>query len=99
MKKLVAAMVVAGLALTACSSSSGGSSDQSGGAPAAKALDDAKGVTTVTFWHSMTGQNATVLTSLVDAFNQAHQGRIEVKAVFQGTYDDAVTKYKASVQQ
>lgn len=98
MKKLVAAMVVAGLALTACSSSSGGSTDAVG-APAAKALDDAKGVTTVTFWHSMTGQNATVLNSLVDAFNQAHQGKIEVKALFQGTYDDVVTKYKASVQQ
>ncbi len=99
MRKLLAATVVAGLALTACSSSSSGSADQAAAAPAAKALDDAKGVTTVTFWHSMTGQNATVLNSLVDAFNQAHQGKIEVKALFQGTYDEAVTKYKASVQQ
>jgi sn-glycerol 3-phosphate transport system substrate-binding protein len=100
-RKLVVATAVAALALTACSSSSSSSSgsDAAGGAPGAQALQDAQGVTTVTFWHGMTGQNATVLNSLVDAFNQAHQGKIEVKPVFQGTYDDVIAKYKASVQQ
>ncbi|PYC71015.1 ABC transporter substrate-binding protein [Streptomyces tateyamensis] len=103
MRKLLVATAVAALALTACSSSpsasSGSGSDAAGGAPGAQALQDAQGVTTVTFWHGMTGQNAAVLNSLVDAFNQAHQGKIEVKPVFQGTYDDVIAKYKASVQQ
>ncbi|MGC0312079.1 ABC transporter substrate-binding protein [Kitasatospora acidiphila] len=99
MRKLLAATVVAGLALTACSSSTGSGSGSDGSAPGAQALTDAKGVTTVTFWHAMTGQNATVLNGLVDKFNQEHQGKIEVKPVFQGTYDDVISKYKASVQQ
>ncbi|MEY9946380.1 ABC transporter substrate-binding protein [Kitasatospora sp. GAS1066B] len=104
MRKLLVATVVAGLALTACSSSGSAGSAGSGGggsaaAPGAQALQDAKGVTTVTFWHSMTGQNAAVLNSLIAAFNQAHQGKIEVTALFQGTYDDAIAKYKAAVQQ
>ncbi len=97
--RALAALLVSGLALTACSSTgSGGSSDDSG-APAASALDQASGVTTIEFWHSMTGKNAEALTALVDQFNTAHQGKIEVKPLFQGTYDDLIAKYKASVQQ
>jgi sn-glycerol 3-phosphate transport system substrate-binding protein len=98
-RKLLAATVVAGLALTACSSSTGSGAGSTGSAPGPQALVDAKGVTTVTFWHAMTGQNATVLNSLIDKFNQEHQGKIVVKPVFQGTYDDVIAKYKASVQQ
>ncbi|MFD8600203.1 ABC transporter substrate-binding protein [Kitasatospora sp. NPDC059646] len=97
--RALAALLVSGLALTACSSTgSGGSSDDSG-APAASALDQASGVTTIEFWHSMTGKNAESLTALVNQFNTAHQGKIEVKPLFQGTYDDLIAKYKASVQQ
>ncbi|MET8543023.1 ABC transporter substrate-binding protein [Kitasatospora sp. NPDC004799] len=99
--RALAALLVAGLSLTACSSggsgSGGGSSDA--GAPGAQALDQASGVTTVEFWHSMTGKNAEVLNGLVGQFNAAHQGKIEVKAQFQGKYDELVTKYKAAVQQ
>ncbi|MFE4518507.1 ABC transporter substrate-binding protein [Kitasatospora sp. NPDC056783] len=100
--RALAALLVAGLSLTACSSSgsgsgSGGSAEA--GAPGAQALDQATGVTTVEFWHSMTGKNAEVLNGLVGQFNAAHQGKIEVKAQFQGKYDELVTKYKAAVQQ
>ncbi|RGD57851.1 ABC transporter substrate-binding protein [Kitasatospora xanthocidica] len=100
--RALAALLVAGLSLTACSSSgsgsgSGGSADA--GAPGAQALDQASGVTSVEFWHSMTGKNAEVLNGLVGQFNAAHQGKIEVKAEFQGKYDELVTKYKAAVQQ
>ncbi|MFB7665455.1 ABC transporter substrate-binding protein [Kitasatospora sp. NPDC056138] len=98
--RLAAVLAAAGLTLTACSSSSSGpGSSADAAAPGPQALDQAQGVTTVTFWHAMTGQNATALTSLVNAFNAAHQGKIEVKPLFQGSYDDVVAKYKASVQQ
>ncbi|GAA2235952.1 ABC transporter substrate-binding protein [Kitasatospora cystarginea] len=102
--RLAAGLAAAALALTACSSSSSGDSSSGdsssgGSAPGADALDQTQGVTTVTFWHAMTGQNATVLTSLVNEFNAAHRGKIEVKPLFQGTYDDVIAKYKASVQQ
>lgn len=43
MRKLLAATVVAGLALTACSSSTGSGSGSDGSAPGAQALTDAKG--------------------------------------------------------
>ncbi|MFE4976230.1 ABC transporter substrate-binding protein [Kitasatospora sp. NPDC056651] len=101
--RALAALLVAGLSLTACSSSGSGSGGSGGsadaGVPGAQALDQATGVTTVEFWHSMTGKNAEVLNGLVGQFNAAHQGKIEVKAQFQGKYDELVTKYKAAVQQ
>ncbi|MBD0674439.1 ABC transporter substrate-binding protein [Streptomyces sp. CBMA156] len=102
--RALAALLVAGLSLTACSSGGSGSGSGSGGssdagAPGAQALDQASGVTTVEFWHSMTGKNAEVLNGLVGQFNAAHPGKIEVKAQFQGKYDELVTKYKAAVQQ
>lgn len=66
--------------------------------PAKDALERATGVTKVTFWHSMDSSNGVALRALVDKFNAAHAGKIEVSAVFQGDYDTAITKYKASVQ-
>ncbi|WP_441247417.1 ABC transporter substrate-binding protein [Kitasatospora sp. McL0602] len=98
--RAAAALVATGLLLTACtSSSSPASGPAAAAAPGAEALDNAQGVTTVEFWHSMTGKNADTLTALVTAFNTAHKGKIEVKPLFQGTYDDVIAKYKASVQQ
>lgn len=99
-----AGMLVAGLAAVALGASAcgggGGSSDaQSTGAPAADALSKAKGVTTITFWHSMKATNADALNTMVAAFNKKNDGKIKVNPVFQGEYDDVITKYKASVQQ
>lgn len=48
----------------------------------------------ITFWHSMSDEAGVLLKGYVDAFNQtvgAEKG-IEVEAVFQGKYSDAVTK-------
>ena len=52
----------------------------------------------MTFWHAMDGTNAEVLTKLVDAFNKANAGKIKVEATYVGKYDDAIAKYKASIQ-
>jgi sn-glycerol 3-phosphate transport system substrate-binding protein len=102
-RRALTAAVAATAALTllaaACGSSSsggGGTGDQ--GAPGPEALDSAKGVVKVSFWHAMDGTNGDALTDLVDQFNQAHRGKIEVQAVYQGKYDDAITKYKAAIQ-
>ena len=53
--------------------------------------------TTITFWHAMGGTNGEVLQQIVDDFN-ASQDEIEVKAEYQGTYDDTITKLKAAMQ-
>ena len=98
-RPLAAGAVALALTLTvACGSSSKGS-DGTGSttAPAADVLNSA-GPVTVSFWHAMKGANADALTALVAKFNAAHQGKITVKATFQGSYDDTITKYKAAVQ-
>ncbi len=83
--------------MAACGSSdSGGSSTD---APGADALSKAKGTTEVEFWHSMKGPNATALNQIVQQFNDAHKGKIKVKPVYEGDYDDTIAKYKTSVQQ
>jgi sn-glycerol 3-phosphate transport system substrate-binding protein len=84
--------------LMAVSACSGGRPEGNLNVPAADALTKATGVTAITFWHSMDASNGVALVKLVDKFNAEHQGKIEVQPVFQGTYDDAITKYKASVQ-
>jgi sn-glycerol 3-phosphate transport system substrate-binding protein len=86
------------LVLTSLAACGGGRPEGNLEVPAADALERAGGVTEITFWHSMDASNGIALTELVDRFNAAHQGSVVVKPVFQGTYDDAITKYKASVQ-
>lgn len=92
-----AGVLATSLVLAACGGGDGSSSDGAG-APKAGVLKDAKGVTTVSFWHAMDGKNAEVLTQLVKEFNDQNKGKIEVKATYAGKYDDAITKYKAAIQ-
>jgi len=89
--------VATAAALSAC----GGDNATGSGArvPGPDALDKAKGVVKVEFWHSMKGANATAIDKLVTDFNAEHRGKIEVVASFQGEYDSTITKYKAAVQQ
>ncbi|MEV0843144.1 ABC transporter substrate-binding protein [Actinocatenispora sera] len=91
----------AALALTAtmaaCGSSDSGSNSTD--APGADALKNVKSPVTVEFWHSMKGANVAALKQIVTKFNAAHKGKIVVKPVFVGEYDDAIAKYKTAVQQ
>ncbi|MGH9027393.1 MAG: ABC transporter substrate-binding protein, partial [Acidimicrobiia bacterium] len=61
------------------------------------ALDDADGTVEITFWHAMARENEATLNELVDGFNDS-QDKVRVKAVYQGAYDDTLTKYRASTQ-
>lgn len=92
-------LAVLALVATGCGSSDDGSSSGGQEAPGADALDKATGVTKVTFWHGMKGANGEAVDKLVKAFNAANSGKIEVTAVYQGDYDETITKYKTSVQQ
>ena len=96
-RALTAGTAALALALTAACGSSGSVSDSASNtsAPGADVLKDP---VTVSFWHAMKGANADALNALVAKFNSAHQGKITVKATFQGSYDDTFTKYKAAVQ-
>lgn len=46
----------------------------------------------VTFWHAMGGAAQEVLNKIVDDYNQS-QDEIQVNAEYQGTYDEALTKF------
>ncbi|TCZ78955.1 ABC transporter substrate-binding protein [Paenibacillus albiflavus] len=54
------------------------------------------GTKNVIFWHAMGGGTTKVVDQLVANFN-ASQDKIKVEAVFQGTYDDLLSKLKASM--
>ena len=50
----------------------------------------------VVFWHAMGGATTKVVDQLVANFN-ASQDKVQVEAVYQGTYDDLLSKLKASM--
>jgi sn-glycerol 3-phosphate transport system substrate-binding protein len=54
------------------------------------------GPVTITFWHSMTAANEDTLKAIVQSFN-ASQSDVTVNLVFQGTYDDSLNKFLASL--
>ena len=84
-----------GLLLSGCSTNAGGGDDE---APDPGVLEQTDEEVTVSFWHSMDGTNGETLELLVDDFNSQNEGEIVIEPVFQGNYDDAITKYKAAVQ-
>ncbi|MGP1909646.1 ABC transporter substrate-binding protein [Metabacillus sp. JX24] len=72
--------------LGACSNSAGTSGEDKASA------ENAGGKTEVIFWHAMSGELETVLNDLAADFNES-QDEVEVKPVFQGTYEEALTKF------
>jgi sn-glycerol 3-phosphate transport system substrate-binding protein len=90
MKKIVSILTLGILLLlTACSSSD---TTTEASTENAKSTNDEKQI--VTFWHSMSGAGQETLNSIVEDFNQS-QDKITVNAEFQGTYDEALTKFNA----
>lgn len=56
------------------------------------------GVTMLELWYSSSGASGKLLESIVEDFNKANKGKYEVKATYQGSYSDAISKLAASVQ-
>ena len=50
---------------------------------------------TVTFWYSLSGANADAIKEIVDRYN-ASQDKVFVDAQYEGEYDDAINKLKAT---
>jgi sn-glycerol 3-phosphate transport system substrate-binding protein len=90
------ALLVA-LALAGCSPGSP-ATDAPAEAPGPSALAAATGPVTVTLWHGQGGAAGEALQGLIDAFNSANAGRIEVRAAYQGSYTDTLAKYTAAVR-
>jgi sn-glycerol 3-phosphate transport system substrate-binding protein len=93
MRRLAALALVLTVVTAACGGSTGtSSSDQSALAPA----KDVKPAATITWWHAMTGVNGDALNKIVDGFNKS-QSNIKVTTVFQGTYDDLLSKLNTAL--
>ena len=50
----------------------------------------------IVFWHAMGGVNGDAVNKMVSDFNSS-QSKIQVEAIFQGTYDDALSKLNTAL--
>ncbi|MGL6064185.1 MAG: ABC transporter substrate-binding protein [Fusobacteriaceae bacterium] len=48
----------------------------------------------VVFWHAMSGELQTALNKVVDSYNNS-QDAVEIEAIFQGTYEEILPKFKS----
>ncbi|OHR71617.1 glycerol-3-phosphate ABC transporter substrate-binding protein [Bacillus sp. HMSC76G11] len=87
MKKLL--LVLSSLLLIILGACSNSAETVEGGEASA---EGSSGKTEVIFWHAMSGELETVLNDLAKDFNES-QDEVEVKPVFQGTYEEALTKF------
>jgi sn-glycerol 3-phosphate transport system substrate-binding protein len=67
-----------------------------GGQAAAVPAKNTEPASKIVFWHAMGGVNGDAVNRIVDGFNKS-QNKIQVEAVFQGTYDDALAKLKTAL--
>ena len=92
MKKLFTIMsTLLLLVLAACSSTSTGTTEsdvKSDGEETTASGEKQE----VVFWHAMSGDLETVLNDIVADYNESQED-IEVKPIFQGTYEEALTKF------
>lgn len=48
----------------------------------------------IVFWHAMSGEGQKALEKIVSDYNNS-QDKVEVEAIFQGSYEEAIVKFKA----
>src|SRR5947207_9158764 len=93
MRRFAALALVISFVATACGGAGGlGGSDQAALAPA----KDVKPAAHIVWWHAMSGVNGDALNKIVAGFNSS-QTKIKVEAVFQGTYDDLLSKLNTAL--
>src|SRR5215472_3219886 len=67
-----------------------------GGQAAAVPAKNVEPANKLAFWHAMSGINGDAVNRIVDGFNKS-QNKIQVEAIFQGSYDDSLAKLKAAL--
>jgi sn-glycerol 3-phosphate transport system substrate-binding protein len=92
MRKLAALALVVSVVAAACGGSSGGGSDLSAQAPG----KDVKPAAKIIWWHAMSGVNGDAINKIVAGYNKS-QSAITVEAVYQGTYDDLLSKLNTAL--
>jgi sn-glycerol 3-phosphate transport system substrate-binding protein len=92
MRKLAALALVVSVVAAACGGSSGGGSDLSAQAPG----KDVKPAAKIIWWHAMSGVNGDAINKIVAGYNKS-QSAITVEVVYQGTYDDLLSKLNTAL--
>src|SRR5207249_12043790 len=94
MRRLKAFALALAMVAVACGGggTGGGAQDLSAQAPG----KDVKPAAKITWWHAMSGINGEALNKIVTNFNNS-QSNIKVEAVFQGSYDDLLTKLNTAL--
>src|SRR6184192_4586084 len=94
MRRFAALALIVSFVASACGGAGGlrGSSDQSALAPG----KDVKPAANIVWWHAMSGVNGDALNKIVNNFN-ASQSAIKVETVFQGSYDDLLSKLNTAL--
>jgi sn-glycerol 3-phosphate transport system substrate-binding protein len=82
--------------LAACNVNMGESAESKKPEVAKPGATPVSGTKKVVFWHAMGGSNTKVVEQMVTDYN-ASQDKIKVEAVYQGSYDDLLSKLKASM--
>src|SRR3989440_10404817 len=99
MRKLAAFAIALSMVAAACGGGSpggGGAASPTGDQSALAPGKDVKPAANITWWHAMSGINGEALNKIVNNFN-ASQSAIKVTTVFQGTYDDLLSKLNTAL--
>src|SRR2546430_16025192 len=99
MRKLAAFAIALSMVAAACGGGSpggGGAASPTGDQSALAPGKDVKPAAKITWWHAMGGVNGEALNKIVNQFN-ASQSAIKVETVFQGTYDDLLSKLNTAL--
>lgn len=96
--RFVVMSLLASAVLASCGGGGGkdGSTASSSDCPVS-VLAEQTGKTKVVFWHAMGQVLGDELKKITDEFNSS-QDKVEVELVFQGSYDDTITKYQAALR-
>ena len=92
----LALLLLSLFALAACTNSDSSSSETDGneGETEKEVVTNEEGKTVISFWHAMSGAGQVSLDAIVADFN-ASQENYEVKAEFQGSYEESLTKLRS----
>jgi sn-glycerol 3-phosphate transport system substrate-binding protein len=98
MRKLAAFAIALSMVAAACGGGSpgGGAASPSGDQSALAPGKDVKPAAAITWWHAMAGVNGEALNKIVTNFN-ASQSAIKVTTVYQGGYDDLLSKLNTAL--
>jgi sn-glycerol 3-phosphate transport system substrate-binding protein len=93
---MTAAAILAALTLTTACNSGDNSGDNPSNSDDASNAGDFDG--TISFWYAMAGRNGEAIMELVDRYNAQNENGVQVEAIYQGNYNDTLTKLRASAQ-